>query len=72
MAQTLTDQVEPGAIGWQTSDGHGGYRYLTFTETIQASQAISLKRIADALDSEGPVHSVRSALNEIAYSKRQY
>jgi hypothetical protein len=49
MADKLSDAIESAALHAQTSDDRGGNRYLTFSETVQASQAISLKRIADAL-----------------------
>lgn len=51
MSQPFEDQLEPSALCAKTEDGRGNLRYLTIGETVQASQAISLKRIADALDS---------------------
>jgi hypothetical protein len=48
-----TDSLEPVALVMKTSDGKCGERYLTASETFQLSQAISLKRIADALSADG-------------------
>lgn len=47
----IRDSIEPGVVTAQTSDGKCGDRYLTASESFQLSSAISLKRIADALDS---------------------
>lgn len=47
---SVSDKLEPEATLAKTSDGRCGERYLTANETFQLSQAISLKRIADALE----------------------
>lgn len=46
---SVMDSLEPHVENARTSDGKCGERYLTANETFQLSQAISLKRIADAL-----------------------
>lgn len=50
----VSDLLEDGSTTAQTDDGRGGHRYLTAAEIFQLSQAISLKRIADALSGDSP------------------
>ncbi len=45
----VTDHLEQAAVLAKTDDGRCGERYLTAIETFQLSQAVSLKRIADAV-----------------------
>lgn len=64
MSRIMDDLVEAASLFAQTSDGRGGDRYLTFTETVQASQAISLKRIADALEKGSVAEQIRAVLTD--------
>lgn len=45
----IEDQLEDGVFSTKKSDGRGGEDWITFNESVQLSQAISLKRIADEL-----------------------